>query len=643
MNWYKNIVLAASMEETLQQWGVSQDVAWYISTLKDNNLRGKLMNQIRQNPQMSLQEVQGWQPEQKQQVDPYMDWEYDLIDSRQMPEHAEQWALVNLRKSRKGQAPQQSPDASPNFILDANFEEYTRQWHTLSRLIRTNELDDLLRFNPSYDINSHTIDQVSDDAEEWHDVMQGNGEGRMYSPTNQELIVYGPKWSNPEWGGWTIQEVRSENDLAAEGNKAGHCVGGYCQDVDSGRVRIFSLRDPKNEPHVTMESDGYNWDFKQIYGNGPKTGNVDPGDNYKIMIREWFRTLDNPTYGGEENETLDNLSDGNYNSRETPTSEMARKALDWYNEENEYGIVTNKNGEKPSFENIYDAAISGASKLSSGRDIHPHSVSGVGEEMVDWALKQDISRIESGELSEQSMVDLAGKSLASKERYNQFYTLKKNEKGKSWWDQSTEQKKAYIDYLLPYMNEDDKKYALNYSFPPEPIRPSHAEKAHDISRGNAIIQEASQNPETRKQLYQQSIKEFEKNSYFEQVMYLREEKEQEFSENMMNYYKLDIPYPNEEDYEDEEDYNDAMKEYEEKESSHYDYARQESVEGYFSEEVYKSAVKQFENYDIQVPEWLLIAASENFGNPSWVWIFKQAKPKENRVASNNWYVKIKKS
>jgi hypothetical protein len=33
----------------------------------------------------------------------------------------------------------------------------------------------------------------------------------------------------------------------------GHCVGGYCPDVLEGRSRIYSLRDAKGEPHVTVE------------------------------------------------------------------------------------------------------------------------------------------------------------------------------------------------------------------------------------------------------------------------------------------------------------------------------------------------------------------------------------------------------
>lgn len=44
-----------------------------------------------------------------------------------------------------------------------------------------------------------------------------------------------------------------EDALKYEGEAMGHCVGGYCPDVIEGRSRIFSLRDAKGEPHVTVE------------------------------------------------------------------------------------------------------------------------------------------------------------------------------------------------------------------------------------------------------------------------------------------------------------------------------------------------------------------------------------------------------
>lgn len=41
--------------------------------------------------------------------------------------------------------------------------------------------------------------------------------------------------------------------LKYEGDTMGHCVGGYCDDVASGKSRIYSLRDKKGQPHVTIE------------------------------------------------------------------------------------------------------------------------------------------------------------------------------------------------------------------------------------------------------------------------------------------------------------------------------------------------------------------------------------------------------
>ena len=44
-----------------------------------------------------------------------------------------------------------------------------------------------------------------------------------------------------------------EAGLNAEGDAMGHCVGRYCNDVASRGTQIYSLRDAKNNPHVTIE------------------------------------------------------------------------------------------------------------------------------------------------------------------------------------------------------------------------------------------------------------------------------------------------------------------------------------------------------------------------------------------------------
>jgi hypothetical protein len=54
-----------------------------------------------------------------------------------------------------------------------------------------------------------------------------------------------------------VGRMSLEDALKYEGETMGHCVGGYCPDVEEGRSRIYSLRDAKGEPHVTIEVQPY--------------------------------------------------------------------------------------------------------------------------------------------------------------------------------------------------------------------------------------------------------------------------------------------------------------------------------------------------------------------------------------------------
>ena len=90
--------------------------------------------------------------------------------------------------------------------------------------------------------------------------------------------------------------------LKYEGDTMGHCVGGYCPDVMEGRSRIYSLRDAKGEPHVTVEvqpayrdrgfregekpsGDEY-YKLQEQYVSGQRAGSVDPN----LTFAEWYRS-----------------------------------------------------------------------------------------------------------------------------------------------------------------------------------------------------------------------------------------------------------------------------------------------------------------------------------------------------------------
>lgn len=54
--------------------------------------------------------------------------------------------------------------------------------------------------------------------------------------------------------------------LKYEGETMGHCVGGgdYCHKILAGEGRIFSLRDAKGQPHVTIETRPFQEDIRQL-------------------------------------------------------------------------------------------------------------------------------------------------------------------------------------------------------------------------------------------------------------------------------------------------------------------------------------------------------------------------------------------
>lgn len=49
-------------------------------------------------------------------------------------------------------------------------------------------------------------------------------------------------------------KLNSDEALDAEGKMMGHCVGSYCDQVNSGNSQIYSLRDPQGRSHVTIEA-----------------------------------------------------------------------------------------------------------------------------------------------------------------------------------------------------------------------------------------------------------------------------------------------------------------------------------------------------------------------------------------------------
>ncbi|MDE2103047.1 MAG: PcfJ domain-containing protein [Patescibacteria group bacterium] len=154
---------------------------------------------------------------------------------------------------------------------------------------------------------------------------------------------------------WTIQRLTTPEQLQYEGDEMGHCVGGYeyANHAATGQDQIYSLRDPKGEPHITIEIEGNKvegtghgpndtWKEPEYYGPhavqerpakpGTKTpnevfdvvqiqgkgNNAYPEERYTKRIREWFDSL------RQQGVDLQWTPDGQYNRPNGDYEEIAK-------------------------------------------------------------------------------------------------------------------------------------------------------------------------------------------------------------------------------------------------------------------------------------------------------------------------------
>jgi hypothetical protein len=103
--------------------------------------------------------------------------------------------------------------------------------------------------------------------------------------------------------GWSVRQLMNADEATDEGKRMDNCVGDYGDELwdphptrgSTGTI-IYSLRDPKNKPHVTWEYSPENWEGNQpkgpftlnsIYGKG----NSAPKPAYKAALKEFHESL----------------------------------------------------------------------------------------------------------------------------------------------------------------------------------------------------------------------------------------------------------------------------------------------------------------------------------------------------------------
>jgi hypothetical protein len=153
------------------------------------------------------------------------------------------------------------------------------------------------------DVMQLSVNDLSERIKEWDEELQAKMEEENAS---KGQIAH--KFSD----GWTVRRLRDGDEAKIEGDKMGHCVGGYGDAIENGSSQIFSLRDEKNEPHATMEIEP---------PHVPPSDVVYPQD-YHVPEHVWNEV---PSYDGVSIDRLNDLYEmahaggqGAYGTNHTP-------------------------------------------------------------------------------------------------------------------------------------------------------------------------------------------------------------------------------------------------------------------------------------------------------------------------------------
>lgn len=637
MNWYYGQIIKESaagdnsVEAFLARIGVPEETVSYVTTITNPELKQQVIGYLRKFPQTpSALLMEKIRPQNQQpQQNPNTPQELQLANRFQNLEF-QKWLLVSLRKARNEYQIKKKPDGmaltgdgysipgrgNVNFTLIPDIAQSIFDWYVRGVLparqafqaAQTPEekaivINEYGVTNANTNLAGLTLDQADQFAENWHDVISGEGEGLEYYGEKREDVVFGPQWSRPDWAGWTIKQVVTKNNLRTEGGKMGHCVGSYCDDVMKGNTRIFSLRDPSNVPYVTMEVSPNSWTFRQIYGNGPKTGNVDPSDNLKAMIGEWMRTLKGAAIEGMDDFDYSDLS---YGSMDDDLERAIYKGAEGY------GLPVSLT--KWEYQDAYEAVYNKLNNDRGYRNDGGYQTHHVSKVLARAAVDSDIQKLNQGLINEKEMKAMA---LNWAHKSAKHSVIKKEQFDRM----SPENKKIYLKDYIPEAAASvqretdqalkDKWQGWERYTSPQAVEQKTIEKAYyNMSQAKEFdyskLRSFDQLDEKNQRRFMAQV--LDAQFQIAQIYEKRQENDEGFFDHYDDSY-LEFPdEPQEDDFEDPEEYQKAISDWEDEkqqiQDEAADTARQENLPYCLDDAVIEDVEKLLMQTQIRMPRWI---------------------------------------
>jgi hypothetical protein len=176
-------------------------------------------------------------------------WKYQDLEKVTVPQAVERVAKINDWRAAQKAESDMARSMGPATQLVKEYPEQGFKWVELRQPKETGKKTQVKR-----PVEDEMPEMNADEAREI-------GEDMAYGAGHEE--------GTPEFNNYVREFMESvmarkeidvdesykalDDALKYEGETMGHCVGGYCPDVVEGRSKIYSLRDKKGQPHVTIE------------------------------------------------------------------------------------------------------------------------------------------------------------------------------------------------------------------------------------------------------------------------------------------------------------------------------------------------------------------------------------------------------
>jgi hypothetical protein len=272
MNWYKK---ASSYQEILEK---RPDLLSFLSGIP-SSIKGFIIAQLIKYPNTPKQELEKLVQEksQVQQKKLSLEGQKLLENYKTHPlfKYVEKW----LNKSEK---------AYFSFFSNIQQINHIRDFVEMESRENPKLKEQILDIEPSDLLNK---------ANEWTNKVQGEKEDQEliskleYFPINS---LKGASLDMKFQDGKYIVKLRSSADCVIEGKLMNHCVGNYGEDVEEGKIDVYSLRDQQNKPLVTI---GIQYEEVVVQLKGES--DIDPS-SYKEYIKLWLQHHNEIQYYSDE-------------------------------------------------------------------------------------------------------------------------------------------------------------------------------------------------------------------------------------------------------------------------------------------------------------------------------------------------------